>query len=52
MFAYVSSIAFAGAAYLAANSVMTTLQDNRSRIADALRGRPLERISPLLSAAA
>ncbi len=52
MFAFVSSIVFAGAAYLAANSVMTTFQESRTRIADALHGRPLQRISPLLRAAA
>ncbi len=52
MFALVSSFAFAGAAYLAANSVMTTFHDSRARITDALHGRPLERIRPLLRAVA
>jgi len=52
MFAFVSSIAFAGAAYLAGNSVLTTFQESRLRIGDALRGRPLTRVTPVLNGAA
>jgi len=51
MFAFASSIAFAGAAYLAGKSVLSTFQDNRLRIADALHGRPLPRINPVLNGA-
>ena len=52
MFAFVSTIAFAGAAYLAGNCVLTTFQQSRLRIGDALRGRPLTRINPVLNGAA
>ena len=52
MFAFVSSIAFAGAAYLAGSSVLNTFQESRMRIGDALRGRPLTRINHVLNGAA
>jgi hypothetical protein len=52
MFAFVSSIAFAGAAYLAGSSVLRTYSESRIRIGDALRGRPLTRVNPVLNAAA
>jgi hypothetical protein len=52
MFALLSSLVFAGAAYVAAYAVASTFHESRSRIVDAFHGRPLERIRPLLSAAA
>ena len=44
MFAMLSSLVFAGAAFVAAFVVTSTLQQSRSRIADALQGRPLSRV--------
>lgn len=52
MFALISSFVFAGAAFTAAYSVASTFRENRSRIVDALQGRPLARIRPGLPAAA
>lgn len=52
MFALLSSLVFAGAAALAALAVTATVRESRSRIADALQGRPLPRITPALRAAA
>jgi len=52
MFALISSIVFAGAAFVAAYAVTSTFQQSRSRVVDALQGRPLERIRPALRAAA
>jgi len=52
MFALVSSLAFVAAAALAGTIVVDTLRDSRRRITDALRGRPLPRLSPVLPAAA
>ena len=51
MFAMISSFVFTGAAVLAACAVASTVQESRSRIADALQGRPLSRIRPALRAA-
>jgi hypothetical protein len=51
MFALVSSLAFVAAA-LAGTIVVDTLRDSRGRITDALRGRPLPRLSPVLPAVA
>ena len=44
MFALISSLVFAGAAFTAAFVVFSTFQQSRSRIADAFRGRPLARV--------
>jgi hypothetical protein len=52
MFAMLASFIFAGAAYVAAFAVVSTVRDSGSRIADALQGRPLARISPRLRVAA
>ena len=52
MFALLSSFVFAGAACVAAYSVASTFHDNRSRVVDAFRGRPLDRVRPSLGAAA
>jgi len=52
MFALVSSLAFVAAAALAGTIVVDTLRDSRGRITDALRGRPLPRLSPVLPAVA
>lgn len=41
MFAMLSSLVFAGAALVATFVVTSTFQQSRSRIADALQGRPL-----------
>jgi hypothetical protein len=41
MFAMISSLAFAGAAFFALFVVTSTFQQSRSRIADALQGRPV-----------
>ena len=43
MFAMISSLVFAGAAAVAVCVVTSTIQQSRSRIADALQGRPLSR---------
>jgi hypothetical protein len=43
MFAMLSSLVFAGAAFVAAFAVTATFHENRSRITDALLGRPLSR---------
>jgi hypothetical protein len=48
MFALLSSFVFAGAATIAGLSVVGTFQESRSRIVDALRGRPLPRVRPSL----
>jgi hypothetical protein len=52
MFAMLSSFVFTGAVVLVACAVTSTVQESRSRIADALHGRPLRRIRPMLRAAA
>ena len=52
MFAMISSLVFAGAAALAGYAVTATFQESRSRIADALKGRPLPRVRAALPAAA
>ena len=52
MFAMISSLGFVAAAWIAGTVVHSTIQSSRSRIADALYGRPLPRISPELRAAA
>ena len=52
MFALVSSLVFVIAAWFAGAVVHSTLQQSRSRIGDALLGRPLRRITPELRAAA
>ena len=52
MFAMLASFVFTGAVVLAACAVTATVQESRSRIADALHGRPLRRIRPTLRAAA
>lgn len=44
MFAMLGSLVFAGAAFVATFVVTATIQESRSRIADALHGRPLSRI--------
>lgn len=44
MFAMISSLVFAGAAFLALFAVTSTFGASRSRIGDALRGRPLSRV--------
>lgn len=44
MFAIISSLVFAGAAFVAAFVVTSTVKQSRSRIADALQGRPLARV--------
>jgi hypothetical protein len=51
MFALLSSFAFAGAAGVAAYAVTATFNDNRSRIVDAIRGRPVP-VTPAWRAAA
>ena len=43
MFALLSSLVFAGAAFGAVSVVASTFHGSRSRIADALQGRPLSR---------
>ena len=50
MFAMLASFVFTGAVVIAACAVASTVQESRSRIADALHGRPLSR--PALRAAA
>jgi hypothetical protein len=52
MFALLSSFVFTGAAGIAAFAVASTFRHHRARIADALQGRPLPRIRPMLRAAA
>ena len=52
MVVMLSSFVFTGAAVFAACAVASTFQENRSRIADALQGRPLSRIRPPLRGAA
>ena len=52
MFAMLASFVFTGAVVLAACAVTKTVQENRSRITDALHGRPLRRVRPALRAAA
>ena len=52
MFALLSTFAFAGAAIVAAYAVASTFSERRSRVVDAFRGRPLERVRPALPAAA
>jgi len=52
MFAMLASFLFTGAVVIAACAVASTIQESRSRIADALHGRPLRRIRPALHAAA
>jgi hypothetical protein len=52
MFAMISSLVFVAAAWIAGTVVHSTIQSSRSRIAGALYGRPLPRISPELRAAA
>jgi hypothetical protein len=44
MFALLSSLVFAGAAAIALSVVLSTVRDSRSRILDALQGRPLARV--------
>lgn len=44
MFALLSSLVFTGAAAVAAYTVTATFQQSRSRIVDALHGRPLARV--------
>ena len=52
MFALLSSFVFAGAAGVAAYAVGATFKDSRSRIVDALRGRPVDSVTPAWHAAA
>jgi hypothetical protein len=52
MFALLSSFVFVGVASVAAYAVTSTLQESRSRVVEALQGRPLERIRLALPAAA
>ena len=52
MFALLASLMFAAAAWAAAFAVATTIAGSRSRIADALQGRPLDPVRPGLRAAA
>lgn len=52
MLALTSSLAFVAAAAVASGAVVDTVRQNRSRITAALRGRPLERVRPVLHAAA
>ena len=44
MFAILSSLVFAGAAFVAVSVVTSTIHESRSRIIDALHGRPLSRV--------
>ena len=44
MFALLSSLVFAGAAFVAVFAVTSTVNESRSRITDALLGRPLSRV--------
>lgn len=41
MFAAISSLVFAGAAFVATFAVIWTFQDSRARIVDAIQGRGL-----------
>lgn len=52
MFAMLSALVFTGAAYFAVFAVASTFRDSRSRVADAIRGRPLPRVRPMLRAVA
>lgn len=52
MFAMLASLVFTAAACTAVLSVGSTFRQNRARIADALQGRPLQRVKPLLCASA
>ena len=52
MFAMLSSFVFVGAVYVAGFAVTSTFRESRSRITDALHGRPLPRIRMILRAAA
>ena len=52
MFAMLASLVFTAAACTAVLSVGSTFRQNRARIVDALQGRPLQRVKPLLCASA
>ena len=51
MFALLASLIFAGAAWAGAFVVAATIAGSRSRIADALQGRPLDPVRPALRGA-
>lgn len=52
MFAMLASLVFTAAACTAVLCVGSTFRQNRARIVDALQGRPLKPIRPLLHASA
>lgn len=52
MIAMLASLVFTAAALTAAMTVASTFRESRARIVDALQGRPLNRVKPLLCASA
>lgn len=52
MFAMLASLVFTAAATIAVFAAASTFRQSRARIFDALQGRPLNRVKPLLCASA